>query len=72
MKDLVALLPRPATSYGKAAIVGGEGEKEHGAACMHPHLGKPMRDALGGGEAIISLRRQDRRPRHDHRRAAGP
>ena len=53
MKDLVALLPRPATSYGKAAIVGVSGEKEHGAACIHPRLGKPMRDALGGGEAII-------------------
>jgi Amino acid synthesis len=53
MKDLVALLPKPATSYGKAAIVGVNGEKEHGAACIHPRLGKPMRDALGGGEAII-------------------
>jgi Amino acid synthesis len=54
MKDLVALLPRPATSYGKAAIVGINGEMEHGAAVLHPRLGKPMRDALGGGEAIIS------------------
>jgi hypothetical protein len=53
MKDLVALLPRPATSYGKAAIVGTEGEMEHGAAMIHPRLGQPMRDALGGGEAII-------------------
>jgi hypothetical protein len=53
MKDLVALLPRPATSYGKAAIVGANGEMEHGAACIHPQLGKPMRAALGGGEAII-------------------
>jgi Amino acid synthesis len=54
MKDLVPLLPRPATSYGKAAIVGVNGEMEHGAAVLHPRLGKPMRDALGGGEAIIS------------------
>jgi hypothetical protein len=54
MKDLVALLSRPATSYGKAAIVGAGGEIEHGAACIHPRLGKPMRDAVGGGEAIIS------------------
>jgi hypothetical protein len=53
MKDLVALLPRPATSYGKAAIVGAAGEMEHGAAMIHPRLGQPMRDALGGGEAII-------------------
>ncbi len=54
MHDLVALLPKPAISYGKAAIVGGYGEIEHGAAVLHPRLGKPMRDALGGGEAIIS------------------
>jgi hypothetical protein len=54
MKDLVALLPKPATSYGKAAIVGANGEMEHGAAVLHPRLGKPMREALGGGEAIIS------------------
>jgi hypothetical protein len=53
MKDLVALLPRPAMSYGKAAIVGAAGEMEHGAAMIHPRLGQPMRDALGGGEAII-------------------
>jgi hypothetical protein len=49
MHDLVALLPKPATSYGKAAIVGAYGEIEHGAAVLHPRLGKPMRDALGGG-----------------------
>jgi Amino acid synthesis len=54
MKDLVALLPRPACAYGKAAIVGVNGEVEHGAAMIHPKLGRPMRAALGGGEAIIS------------------
>ena len=54
MKDLIALLPNKATSYGKAAIVGVSGEIEHGAALIHPQLGKPMRDAVGGGEAIIS------------------
>jgi hypothetical protein len=53
IKDLVALLPNPATSYGKAAIVGVNGEMEHGAAAIHPRLGQPMRDALGGGQAII-------------------
>jgi len=53
MKDLVALLPMAATSYGKAAIVGVNGEMEHGAALLHPQLGKPMRAAVGGGEAII-------------------
>ena len=32
MKDLVALLPGPACCYGKAAVVGVNGEMEHGAA----------------------------------------
>ncbi len=44
----------PATSYGKAAIVGVDGDFEHGGALIHPKLGKPMRAAVGGGEAIIS------------------
>ncbi len=42
-----------AESYGKAAIIGGNGELEHGAALLHPTLGKPFRDCLGGGKAII-------------------
>ena len=46
--------PNPATSYGKAAIVGVAGDFEHGGALIHPKLGKPMRAAVGGGEAIIS------------------
>src|SRR5690606_24658778 len=40
-------------SYGKGALVGTAGEMEHGGACIHPMLGKPMRAALGGGQAII-------------------
>jgi hypothetical protein len=54
MPELVKLLPRPAVSYGKGAIVGLAGEMEHGGACCHPMLGKPMRAALGGGKAVIS------------------
>jgi hypothetical protein len=27
---------------------------EHGGACVHPMLGKPMRYAIGGGKAVIS------------------
>jgi hypothetical protein len=53
MPDLVRLLANPAISYGKAAIVGCGGEFEHGAACIHPMLGKPMRAAIGGGKAVI-------------------
>ena len=51
--DLAAMLPRPAISYGKAAIVGAAGEIEHGAALLHPSLGKPMRAAIGGGKVVI-------------------
>lgn len=46
-------LAGPAVSYGKAAIVGQHGDFEHGAAVLHPKLGKPMRDAVGGGKALI-------------------
>jgi len=53
VKEALALLPAPAISYGKAAIVGTSGDIEHAAAIMHPRMGKPMRDAIGGGQAII-------------------
>jgi hypothetical protein len=54
MPDLVKLLDMPAVSYGKGALVGVDGEMEHGGACVHPMLGKPMRAAIGGGKAVIS------------------
>jgi hypothetical protein len=53
MPDLVMLLDEAAVCYGKGAIVGVAGEMEHGAACVHPMLGKPMREAVGGGKAVI-------------------
>lgn len=40
-------------SYGKAALVGADGELEHGAALLHPKLGAPVRAALGKGAALI-------------------
>ena len=52
MPDLVRLLQRSQGSYGKGAIVGANGEFEHGGACIHPMLGKPMRAAVGGGKAV--------------------
>jgi len=54
MPELVKLLDGPAVSYGKGALVGVDGEMEHGGACVHPMLGKPMRAAIGGGKAVIS------------------
>jgi hypothetical protein len=45
--------PEKAESYAKACIVGTDGELEHAAAILHPKLGKPFRDALGRGLALI-------------------
>lgn len=40
-------------SYGKAALVGENGELEHAAAILHPKLGAPFRKVLGKGAALI-------------------
>lgn len=40
-------------AYGKAVIVGTNGESEHGAAMIHPRLGLAMRKGLGAGPALI-------------------
>lgn len=40
-------------SYGKGVIVGANGELEHAAAIMHPKLGKPFRNAIIRGLALI-------------------
>ena len=53
MGEAVAMLGGAPVSYGKAALVGTAGDLEHGGACIHPKLGKPMRAALGGGKALI-------------------
>ncbi|MEX0697761.1 MAG: amino acid synthesis family protein [Dongiaceae bacterium] len=45
--------PARIESYGKAAIVGEAGELEHAAAILHPRLGKPLREAVGKGAALV-------------------
>lgn len=40
-------------AYGKSAIVGSACEIEHGAAILHPELGKPLRALIGQGKALI-------------------
>ncbi|HEY3276987.1 MAG TPA: amino acid synthesis family protein [Syntrophorhabdaceae bacterium] len=52
-RAVAALEGRSPESYGKAAIVGEKGEMEHAAALLHPKLGTPLRDAVGGGKSII-------------------
>ncbi|MGN0436366.1 MAG: amino acid synthesis family protein [Wujia sp.] len=49
----MGIKPEEANSYGKGAIIGLDGELEHGAAILHPLLGKPMREQVNGGKAII-------------------
>ena len=41
--------PSDAESYGKAAMVGENGELEHAAAILHPKLGAPLRKAVEKG-----------------------
>ena len=45
--------PAAAQSYGKAALVGENGELEHAAAILHPRLGKPLRAAVEKGAALV-------------------
>jgi len=60
--ELVKLLDGPAVSYGKGALVGVEGEMEHGGACVHP-----MR-----WQGRDLLERESRRSRREPRCAARP
>jgi len=52
-REALGIGPEQCESYGKAAIVGLEGELEHAGAILHPKLGKPFRAALGRGLALI-------------------
>ena len=51
--EALGIGPDQAESYAKGCLVGLDGEMEHAAAIMHPKLGKPFRDALGRGLALI-------------------
>jgi len=55
-RKALSLLAIPGTkveSYGKAAVVGEDGEIEHAAALLHPKMGAPVRQVLGKGAALI-------------------
>jgi amino acid synthesis protein len=49
----LGIAPGAVESYGKAAIIGADGELEHAAAILHPRLGKPLRDAVEKGAALV-------------------
>jgi hypothetical protein len=49
----LGIAPAEVQSYGKAAIVGEDGELEHAAAILHPKLGAPLRRAVQQGAALV-------------------
>lgn len=49
----LGITPEQAQSYGKAALVGENGELEHAAAILHPRLGAPLRKAVEKGAALV-------------------
>ncbi len=51
---IALMAPYAAASYGKAAVIGMNGEQEHGVAMLTTVFGNVMRDAAGGGKAWIS------------------
>lgn len=51
--NALGIRPDEAESFGKAAIVGENGEWEHAAAILHPKLGAPLRKAVEKGAALV-------------------
>ena len=51
--EALGIKPAQAESYGKAALVGVDGELEHAAAILHPKLGAPLRKAVEKGAALV-------------------
>ena len=51
--EALGIEPGQAESYGKAAMVGENGELEHAAAILHPRLGKPLRAAVDKGASLV-------------------
>jgi hypothetical protein len=52
--DALGVDPSETESYGKAALVGENGELEHAAAILHPKLGAPLRKAVEKGAALVA------------------
>ena len=49
----LGITPEQAESYGKAAMVGEDGELEHAAALLHPRMGAPLRKVVEKGAALV-------------------
>ncbi len=62
--EALGIDPKCAESYGKAAMVGENGELEHAAALLHPAMGKPLREAVGHGAALVPSSKKRGGPGH--------
>ena len=51
--EALGIQPTEAESYGKAAMVGENGELEHAAALLHPRMGAPLRQEVEKGAALV-------------------
>ena len=51
--EALGIKPSEAESYGKAALIGENGELEHGAALLHPRMGAPLRLEVEKGAALV-------------------
>lgn len=51
--EALGITPSQSESYGKAAMVGENGELEHAAAILHPRMGAPLREAVEKGAALV-------------------
>jgi hypothetical protein len=54
MMAMALLAPHKPESYGKGAVIGMNGEQEHGVAMLTTVFGNVMREASSGGKAWIS------------------
>jgi hypothetical protein len=59
-------------SYGKACLVGIDGEYEHGNALLTNPAANPVRAALGGGKSWVPSTGKRGGPGTVHRHPAGP
>ena len=51
--EALGIKPSEVESYGKAALIGENGELEHGAALLHPRMGAQLRREVGKGAALV-------------------
>ena len=62
--EALGILPSQAESYGKAAMVGEDGELEHAAAILHPSMGRLLREAVEKGAALVPSSKKRGGPGH--------